>query len=186
MSLDEMLDTVEDKSGFEEMLDTLDVPASAIRNPTCVGRLARREPLALDELRFVRELQRHSSLVRVETMATSAEGRELPLIVIGDPPPSSPADLRHDDPAIDHLEAKAEWTEFAVLAAGPEHAAVAHSVRHRHFDDHRPPRAGPGRAVVDGDERREGRDDPVPGADVDDPPLHPRRQAAPGLEGGGK
>jgi 5-methyltetrahydropteroyltriglutamate--homocysteine methyltransferase len=56
MSLAEMLDTVEDKSGFEEMLDTLDVPASAIRNPTCVGRLARREPLALDELRFVREL----------------------------------------------------------------------------------------------------------------------------------
>jgi len=56
MSLAEMLDTVEDKSGFEELLDTLDVPASAIRNPTCVGRLARREPLALDELRFVREL----------------------------------------------------------------------------------------------------------------------------------
>ncbi len=38
MSLAEMLDTVEDKSGFEEMLDTLDVPASAIKNPTCVGR----------------------------------------------------------------------------------------------------------------------------------------------------
>ena len=56
MSLAEMLDTVEDKSGFEEMLDTLDVPASAIRNPTCTGRLARREPLALDELRFVQQL----------------------------------------------------------------------------------------------------------------------------------
>jgi 5-methyltetrahydropteroyltriglutamate--homocysteine methyltransferase len=56
MSLAEMLDTVEDKSGFEEMLDTLDVPASAIKNPTCVGRLSRREPLAGDELRFVRQL----------------------------------------------------------------------------------------------------------------------------------
>ena len=56
MSLAEMLDTVEDKSGFEEMLDTLDVPASAIKNPTCVGRLSRREPLAVDELRFVRQL----------------------------------------------------------------------------------------------------------------------------------
>lgn len=44
MSLAEMLDTVEDKSEFEEMLATLDVPASAIKNPTCVGRLARREP----------------------------------------------------------------------------------------------------------------------------------------------
>jgi 5-methyltetrahydropteroyltriglutamate--homocysteine methyltransferase len=56
MSLAEMLDTVEDKAGFEEMLSTLDVPASAIRNPTCVGPLARREPLAVDELRFVRQL----------------------------------------------------------------------------------------------------------------------------------
>ncbi len=56
MSLADMLDTLEDKAGFEEMLDTLDVPASAIRNPTCVGRLARRQPLAVDELRFVQQL----------------------------------------------------------------------------------------------------------------------------------
>lgn len=56
MSLAEMLDTVEDKSSFDEMLDTLDVPASAIKNPTCTGRLARREPLAVNELRFVQEL----------------------------------------------------------------------------------------------------------------------------------
>lgn len=56
MSLAEMLDEVEDKSGFEEMLTTLDVPASAIRNPTCVGRISRREPLALDDFRFVKSL----------------------------------------------------------------------------------------------------------------------------------
>ncbi len=56
MSLAEMLDTVEDKGSFEEMLDTLDVPASAIRNPTCTGRLARRAPLAVDDLRFVQQL----------------------------------------------------------------------------------------------------------------------------------
>lgn len=56
MSLAEMLDEMEDKSGFEEMLTTLDVPASAIRNPTCVGRLARREPLALEDFRFVKSL----------------------------------------------------------------------------------------------------------------------------------
>lgn len=56
MSLAEMLDTVEDKSSFEEMLSTLDVPASAIKNPTCVGKLARREPLAVAELRFVQSL----------------------------------------------------------------------------------------------------------------------------------
>jgi methionine synthase II (cobalamin-independent) len=56
MSLAEMLDTVEDKASFEEMLTTLDVPASAIKNPTCIGKLSRREPLAVNELRFVRQL----------------------------------------------------------------------------------------------------------------------------------
>ncbi len=56
MSLAEMLDTVDDKASFEEMLSTLDVPASAIKNPTCVGKLKRREPLAVNELRFVQSL----------------------------------------------------------------------------------------------------------------------------------
>lgn len=56
ISLAEMLDTVEDKAGFEEMLTTLDVPASAIKNPTCIGTLSRREPLAVNDLRFVRQL----------------------------------------------------------------------------------------------------------------------------------
>lgn len=54
MSLAEMLDIVEDKAGFEKLLETLDVPAYAIRNPTCIGRIRARERLALDELRFVR------------------------------------------------------------------------------------------------------------------------------------
>jgi 5-methyltetrahydropteroyltriglutamate--homocysteine methyltransferase len=59
LSLADLLDTVEDKAGFEEMLTTLDVPASAIRNPTCVARLSRREPLARDELRLLRSLTDH-------------------------------------------------------------------------------------------------------------------------------
>ena len=56
MSLAEMLDTVEDKAAFEEMLQTLDAPAFAIRNPTCVGKLKRRTPLVVDDLRFLRTL----------------------------------------------------------------------------------------------------------------------------------
>lgn len=56
MSLAEMLDTVDDKAAFEEMLSTLDVPASAIRNPTCTGRIFRREPLAVEELKFVQQI----------------------------------------------------------------------------------------------------------------------------------
>jgi 5-methyltetrahydropteroyltriglutamate--homocysteine methyltransferase len=55
MTLAEMLDIVEDKVGFELLLQTLDVPAYAISNPTCVGRLERREPLAVDDLRFLRQ-----------------------------------------------------------------------------------------------------------------------------------
>ncbi len=56
MSLAEMLDTVEDKAAFEEMLQTLDAPAFAIRNPTCIGKMKRREPLAVDEFNFTRSL----------------------------------------------------------------------------------------------------------------------------------
>jgi 5-methyltetrahydropteroyltriglutamate--homocysteine methyltransferase len=54
MTLAEMLDVVEDKAGFERLLQTLDVPAYSISTPACVGRLARRQPLALDDFRFVR------------------------------------------------------------------------------------------------------------------------------------
>ncbi|MEW6074440.1 MAG: hypothetical protein AB1726_17830 [Planctomycetota bacterium] len=56
MSLAETLETVEDQASFQEMLAALDVPAAAIHNPTCVGPISRREPLAGDELAFVRQL----------------------------------------------------------------------------------------------------------------------------------
>lgn len=54
MTLAEMLEVVEDKAGFERILQTLDVPAYSISNPTCVGRLERRRPLAVDELKFIK------------------------------------------------------------------------------------------------------------------------------------
>ena len=54
MSLAEMLDYVEDKAGFEEILRTMDVPAFAMFNPVAVGRIARRAPLALHEYQFLR------------------------------------------------------------------------------------------------------------------------------------
>ena len=56
MSLAELLDTVEDKAAFEEMLQTLDAPAFSIRNPTCIGKLQRREPLAVNEFKFLQTL----------------------------------------------------------------------------------------------------------------------------------
>ena len=38
MTLAEMLDVVEDKAGFERLLQTLDVPAYSISSPICVGK----------------------------------------------------------------------------------------------------------------------------------------------------
>jgi 5-methyltetrahydropteroyltriglutamate--homocysteine methyltransferase len=56
MTLADMLDVVEDKVGFARILETLDVPAYSISNPTCVGRIRRREPLALGEATFLRQV----------------------------------------------------------------------------------------------------------------------------------
>ena len=42
MTLAEMLDVVEDKAGFERLLQTLDVPAYSISSPICVGKIERR------------------------------------------------------------------------------------------------------------------------------------------------
>ncbi len=54
---------------------------------------------------FIRELQRRSGRLRVETMAVSTEGRELPMMVIGNPPPASPLELRNDGRAVVYLQA---------------------------------------------------------------------------------
>lgn len=55
MTMADLLDHVEDKAGFETLLNALDVPAYAIKNPTVVGKLTREAPLALDDFRFLRE-----------------------------------------------------------------------------------------------------------------------------------
>jgi 5-methyltetrahydropteroyltriglutamate--homocysteine methyltransferase len=57
MTLAEMLEVVEDKNSFERVLQTLDVPAFSINNPTCISQIARRRALAVDELEF---LKRHT------------------------------------------------------------------------------------------------------------------------------
>jgi 5-methyltetrahydropteroyltriglutamate--homocysteine methyltransferase len=49
MTLAELLDHVENKAAFERLLNALDVPAFAIKNPVVVGPVRRRQPLALTE-----------------------------------------------------------------------------------------------------------------------------------------
>jgi hypothetical protein len=58
-----------------------------------------------DVLAFIAELQRLSPKVRVEPMAVTAEGRPLPLVIVGDPVPASPEDLRGDDRAVVYIQA---------------------------------------------------------------------------------
>jgi len=54
LSMADLLEHVEDKAGFETLLNALDVPAFAIRNATVTGPLRRRRPLALDDYHFAR------------------------------------------------------------------------------------------------------------------------------------
>ena len=56
-------------------------------------------------LTYVRDIQRLSPLVRVETMAVTAEGRAVPLLIIGRPAPTGPAALRNDRRVVVYVQA---------------------------------------------------------------------------------
>ena len=58
-----------------------------------------------DVANFIKELQRQSSLLRVETLCVSPEGRAVPLLLIGEPVPSSPLTLAHDGRAVVYIQA---------------------------------------------------------------------------------
>jgi len=49
-----------------------------------------------DVIAYIRELQARSDKLRVETLLRTAEGREVPLVVMGDPLPDSPAAAQAD------------------------------------------------------------------------------------------
>jgi dipeptidyl-peptidase-4 len=58
-----------------------------------------------DVLAYIGALQKLSSNFRVETIAVSAEGREIPLLVIGQPAPQDPAALRYDKRLVVYVQA---------------------------------------------------------------------------------
>lgn len=58
-----------------------------------------------DVMNFINELQRKSPLIRLETLCTSAEGRAVPLVIIGQPVPFAPHALRHDQRAVIYIQA---------------------------------------------------------------------------------
>jgi 5-methyltetrahydropteroyltriglutamate--homocysteine methyltransferase len=55
LMVSELLDYVEDKASFEEILGTLDVPAFSMSNPAATGKISRRKPLALNDYLFLRK-----------------------------------------------------------------------------------------------------------------------------------
>ncbi|MBN1338509.1 MAG: hypothetical protein JXA03_04250 [Bacteroidales bacterium] len=58
-----------------------------------------------DVMAFVKELASATNLVRVETLATSIEGKDIPLLLIADPMPADPKDLESDDRIVVYLQA---------------------------------------------------------------------------------
>lgn len=57
-----------------------------------------------DVISFIEVLEQSSPYIRVETMARSIEGRDIPLLIIGNPLPQSPADLENDDRIVVYLQ----------------------------------------------------------------------------------
>lgn len=55
LSVSELLDYIEDKASFEEILGTLDVPAYSMTNPAATGKISRKKPLALNDYLFVKK-----------------------------------------------------------------------------------------------------------------------------------
>ncbi len=58
-----------------------------------------------DVMNFIEQLQSSSDNIRVEKIASSAEGRDIPLLVIGKPLPSSPEDLANDPRIVVYVQA---------------------------------------------------------------------------------
>ena len=58
-----------------------------------------------DVMTFIDQLKKSSPYIRVENIATSTEGRDIPLLIIGNPLPKSPADLSKDKRIVVYIQA---------------------------------------------------------------------------------
>ncbi len=58
-----------------------------------------------DVMEFVSTLKGLSPSLRLETLCVSAEGREVPLLILGTPPPTAPQELRHDKRLVVYIQA---------------------------------------------------------------------------------
>ena len=56
MSMADMFDYIEDKQGFEQILEILDVPAISIKKAICTGKVKYNKPLVVDEMIELKKL----------------------------------------------------------------------------------------------------------------------------------
>lgn len=56
MSMSEMLEFIDDKSAFEEILTTLDVPSLSIKNAICVGKIKYNKSLVEEEVKILKKI----------------------------------------------------------------------------------------------------------------------------------
>ncbi|NOX47500.1 MAG: M14 family metallopeptidase [Chlorobi bacterium] len=58
-----------------------------------------------DVIDFIKELDKNSGFIRIDTLAQTTEGRNIPLLIIGNPLPESYADLENDDRLVVYIQA---------------------------------------------------------------------------------
>jgi hypothetical protein len=78
--------------------------------------------LYADVMDFIQKLQQMSLRIRVESMGVSAEGRSIPLLVIGNPVPSGPENMAYDNRIVVYIQAnihagEVEGKEAALMLA---------------------------------------------------------------------
>jgi len=71
---------------------------------------------------FIKKLQGLSPLIRMETLCVSPEGRDVPLLILGNPPPSSPQALNFDSRIVVYIQGnihagEVEGKEAALMLA---------------------------------------------------------------------
>ena len=58
-----------------------------------------------DVMTFVNQLKKISNYIKIETIAKTVEGRDIPLLIVGNPLPKSPKDLLNDKRVIVYIQA---------------------------------------------------------------------------------
>jgi hypothetical protein len=85
----------------------LAAPSFAQKQPQTVAEATEYKATSryADVMNFVRELQKQSPLIRIETLCRSTEGRDVPLLIIGNPVPGSSLEPRSSKKAVIYIQA---------------------------------------------------------------------------------